>query len=72
MCSGVLAFIAGKLAEEGGFHRKHDPAGPAPGVPVSIVMITHETAQLHVERALKAIGASDKVRSRPCMIPMES
>jgi hypothetical protein len=25
-----------------------------------------------VERALKAIGASDKVRARPCMIPMES
>jgi hypothetical protein len=35
-------------------------------------MITHETSQAEVERALKAIGASDKVKSRPCMIPMES
>jgi hypothetical protein len=35
-------------------------------------MITHETAQANVERALKAIATSDKVRSRPCMIPMEA
>ena len=44
----------------------------APGAPVAIVMITHETSQASVERALKAIGASDKVRGRPCMIPMET
>jgi homoserine dehydrogenase len=69
---GVLAFIAGKLAEEGVSIESMIQRVRAPGAPVSIVMITHETAQLHVERALKAIGASDKVRSRPCMIPMES
>lgn len=40
--------------------------------PVAIVMITHETSQASVERALKAIAASDKVRARPCMIPMEA
>jgi hypothetical protein len=39
---------------------------------VAIVMITHETQQSAVERALKAIAASDKVRARPCMIPMEA
>jgi len=38
------------------------------GAPVAIVMITHETQQSAVERALKAIAASDKVRARPCMI----
>ena len=46
--------------------------GRSPGEPVAIVMITHETAQGAVERALKVISASDKVRSRPCMILMES
>jgi hypothetical protein len=46
--------------------------GRAHGAPVAIVMITHETAQSAVERALKAIAASDKVRARPCMIPMEA
>ncbi len=69
---GVLAFIAGKLAEEGVSIESMIQRVRAPGAPVSIVMITHETAQRSVERALKAIGASDKVRSRPCMIPMES
>jgi homoserine dehydrogenase len=69
---GVLAFIAGKLAESGVSIESMIQRVRAPGAPVSIVMITHETAQIAVERALKAIGASDKVRSRPCMIPMES
>jgi homoserine dehydrogenase len=69
---GVLAFIAGKLAESGVSIESMIQRVRAPGAPVSIVMITHETAQMAVERALKAIGASDKVRSRPCMIPMES
>ena len=68
----MLAEIAGHLAESRRFHRKHDPARPRPGEPVSIVMITHETPQTAVERALKAIAASDKVRARPCMIPMEA
>jgi len=69
---GVLAFIAGKLAEAGVSIESMIQRVRAPGAPVSIVMITHETAQSAVERALKAIGASDKVRARPCMIPMES
>ena len=69
---GVLAFIAGKLAEAGVSIESMIQRVRAPGAPVAIVMITHETAQASVERALKAIGASDKVRARPCMIPMES
>ncbi len=68
---GVLAFIAGHLAEAGVSIESMIQRGRAPGEPVAIVMITHETAQVSVERALKAIGASDKVRARPCMIPME-
>jgi homoserine dehydrogenase len=69
---GVLAAIAGNLAEAGVSIESMIQRGRAPGEPVAIVMITHETAQAQVERALKAIGASDKVRARPCMIPMEA
>ncbi len=69
---GVLASIAGHLAEAGVSIESMIQRVRAPGAPVAIVMITHETAQASVERALKAIGASDKVRARPCMIPMES
>jgi len=69
---GVLAGIARELAEAGVSIESMIQRGRAPGEPVAIVMITHETAQAAVERALKAIAASDKVRARPCMIPMES
>ena len=69
---GVLAAIAGHLADTGVSIESMIQRGRAPGEPVAIVMITHETAQDAVERALKAIAASDKVRARPCMIPMEA
>ncbi|HJS46259.1 MAG TPA: homoserine dehydrogenase [Rhizomicrobium sp.] len=69
---GVLASITRHLADAGVSIESMIQRGRAPGEPVAIVMITHETAQHSVERALKAIGASDKVRARPCMIPMES
>ena len=69
---GVLAAIAGHLSEAGVSIESMIQRGRSPGEPVAIVMITHETAQAAVERALKAISASDKVRTRPCMIPMEA
>jgi len=69
---GVLAAITRHLADAGVSIESMIQRGRAPGEPVAIVMITHETAQHSVERALKAIGASDKVRAKPCMIPMES
>ena len=69
---GVLAAIAGNLSEAGVSIESMIQRSRAPGEPVAIVMITHETSQAGVERALKAIGASDKVRARPCMIPMEA
>lgn len=69
---GVLAAVAGHLADAGVSIESMIQRGRRPGEPVAIVMITHETAQASVERALKAIGASDKVRARPCMIPMEA
>jgi homoserine dehydrogenase len=69
---GVLADIAGHLSHCGVSIESMIQRGRDPGAPVAIVMITHETAQSAVERALKAIAASDKVRARPCMIPMEA
>ncbi len=69
---GVLAEIAGHLSQAGVSIESMIQRGRDLGAPVAIVMITHETAQSAVERALKAIAASDKVRARPCMIPMEA
>ena len=69
---GVLAEIAGHLAEAQVSIGSMVQRARSPGEPVSIVMITHETSQASVERALKAIATSDKVRARPCMIPMEA
>ena len=54
---GVLAAIAGNLAESGFSIESMVQRGRAPVEPVAIVMITHDTAQACVEHALKAIGA---------------
>jgi homoserine dehydrogenase len=69
---GVLAEIAGQLAEANVSIESMIQRGRAPGEHVSIVMITHEAPQNAMERALKGIAASKKVRARPCMIPMET
>jgi homoserine dehydrogenase len=69
---GVLASIASNLSEAGVSIESMIQRGRAPGEGVAIVMITHDAPQSAVERALKAIAASDKVRARPCMIPMEA
>jgi homoserine dehydrogenase len=69
---GVLALIAGHLSQAGVSIESMIQRGRDPGEPVAIVMITHDTAQAQVEHALEAIVASDKVRARPCMIPMEA
>ncbi len=69
---GVLAEIAGRLSDAKVSIESMIQRGQSPGGHVSIVMITHECPQNAVEGALKAIAASDKVRARPCMIPMEA
>jgi homoserine dehydrogenase len=69
---GVVAEIAGKLAEAKVSIESMLQRGRNPGEPVSIVMITHETPQVAVTRALKAIATSDKVVGPPRMIPMET
>ena len=69
---GVLAEIARHLAQAEVSIESMIQRGRSPGEPVAIVMITHECLESSVVRALKAIGASDKVVAKPCMIPMES
>jgi len=69
---GVLAEIAGRLAEGGVSIESMIQRGRAPGEPVAIVMITHECSESAVSRALKVIAASDKVLGNPCMIPLEA
>ena len=69
---GVMAEISRHLANEMVSIESMIQRGRAPGEPVAIVMITHETQHVAVVRALKAIAASDKVFETPCMIPMEA
>ncbi|MGC8535636.1 MAG: homoserine dehydrogenase [Rhizomicrobium sp.] len=69
---GVLAEIAGRLAEAEVSIESMIQRGRSPGEPVAIVMITHECAQSRVTDALKVIATSDKVLGSPCMIPMEA
>jgi homoserine dehydrogenase len=69
---GVVAEIAGRLAEAQISIESMLQRGRNPGEAVSIVMITHETPQLAVARALKTIATSDKVLGAPSMIPMET
>ncbi|HWA92306.1 MAG TPA: homoserine dehydrogenase [Rhizomicrobium sp.] len=69
---GVVAEIAGHLAEARVSIESMLQRGRNPGEPVSIVMITHDTPQLAVAGALKAIATSDKVVGPPRMIPMET
>ena len=69
---GVLAEIARRLADSEVSIESMIQRGRSPGEPVAIVMITHECVETSVARALNAISASDKVRARPCMIPMEA
>ncbi len=69
---GVLAEIAGKLADSDVSIESMIQRSRAPGEPVAIVMMTHECSHVAVLRALKVIAASDKVLGAPCMIPMEA
>jgi homoserine dehydrogenase len=69
---GVLAEIAGRLAEAEVSIESMIQRGRSPGEPVAIVMITHECAESRVTDALKVIATSDKVLGSPCMIPMEA
>ncbi|MGH6887883.1 MAG: homoserine dehydrogenase [Rhizomicrobium sp.] len=69
---GVLAEIAGRLAQAGVSIESMIQRGRAPDESVAIVMITHECAPHAVESALNAIAGSDRILGAPTMIPMEA
>jgi homoserine dehydrogenase len=69
---GVMAEISRHLANEQVSIESMIQRGRAPGEPVAIVMITHESSHAAVVRSLSAIATSNKVVEAPCMIPMEA
>jgi homoserine dehydrogenase len=69
---GVLAEIAGRLAQAGVSIESMIQRGRAPDESVAIVMITHECGPQAVETALNAIAGSDRILGAPTMIPMEA
>jgi homoserine dehydrogenase len=68
----VLAEISGRLAEWGVSIESMIQRGRAPGEAVSIVMVTHNTTEGAVTKALKVISGSSRVIAAPCVIPMEA
>jgi homoserine dehydrogenase len=69
---GVLAEIAGRLAQAGVSIESMIQRGRAPDESVAIVMITHACPPLAIESALNAIAGSDRILVAPTMIPMEA
>ncbi|HAJ47639.1 MAG TPA: homoserine dehydrogenase, partial [Alphaproteobacteria bacterium] len=65
---GVLARIAGALAEHGISIESMIQRGRSPDEPVHIVMVAHEARDGALSNALDAIGRSDTVIEPPCMI----
>ncbi len=79
---GAFAAIAGRMATEGisleSIVQKRGPALPPgsgraspPGEPTPIVIITHETTEAAIRRALDAIEADGHVNETPQMIRIE-
>jgi homoserine dehydrogenase len=79
---GAFAAIAGRMATEGisleSIVQKRGPALPPgsgraspPGEPTPIVIITHETTEAAIRRALEAIEADGHVNETPQMIRIE-
>lgn len=69
---GVMAEIArilaaGSISIESIIQRGRDP-----GAPVKIVMVTHETREAAMARALHEIARANQIAERPCMIRIEA
>ena len=70
---GVLARLAGSLGEAGVSIEQmvQEGGGGSSGLPVDIVMLTHEAAERDVRRALDAIGRSGVAASSPRLIRIQ-
>ncbi|HEY4012527.1 MAG TPA: homoserine dehydrogenase [Polyangiaceae bacterium] len=70
---GVLARLAGSLGEAGVSIEQmvQEGGGGSSGLPVDIVMLTHEAAERDVRRALDVIGRSGVAASSPRLIRIQ-
>ena len=79
---GVMASIAKRMADqevslESVVQRRPKKAlpgigaTPVPGTPTAVVIITHETTEAAIRKALDAIEADGKVSEKPQMIRIE-
>ena len=69
---GVLAAVTGIFRDEGISLRSFLQHSHAPGEPVQVVLITHDTVELALRQALESIAALDSVLEPPHMIRIES
>ncbi len=71
--SGVLARLAGELGEAGVSIEQmvQEGGGGSSGLPVEIVMLTHETIERSVRRALEAIARSGIVAAPPRLLRIQ-
>ncbi len=72
---GVIAEIAAVLRDCGVSLKsmlQHSPSDAAPGPSVPIVLVTHQTREHSMRRALDLIAALDVVLERPTMIRIEA
>jgi homoserine dehydrogenase len=68
---GVLAHLAQHLADEDVSIESMVQRGQAPGEPVFVVMITHETREAPIARALEKIAGDGEAIEPPLMIRIE-
>ncbi len=70
---GVLARLAGELGKTGVSIEQmvQEGGGGSTGVPVDIVMLTHEAVERDIQLALEAIAASGIVASAPRLIRIQ-
>jgi homoserine dehydrogenase len=69
---GVIAEIARILADLSISIESIIQRGRDPGAPVKVVMITHETQEAAMARALQRIAQANNVVEAPCMIRIEA
>jgi homoserine dehydrogenase len=69
---GVIADVARILADLGISIESILQRGRDPGAPVKVVMVTHETLEAAMARALQRLGQANNVLEAPCMIRIEA
>ena len=68
---GVIADVTAALRDEGVSLESMLQRGRAPGEAVPIVLVTHETGEAAMRRAIERIAGQDSVLERPALIRIE-